>query len=47
LRSRLSGFVATKERYMLMVAPKRSIAEFDPILDASAWRFPLSDHDAF
>jgi N-acetylglutamate synthase-like GNAT family acetyltransferase len=44
---REAGYLETKERYVLMVAPKRAIAEGDPILDASAWRFPLSDHDAF
>lgn len=42
-----AGYFETNERYVLMVAPKRSIADDDPILDAKAWRFPLSDHDAF
>jgi N-acetylglutamate synthase-like GNAT family acetyltransferase len=44
---RWAGYLDTRERYVLMVAPKRSIDDRDPILDASAWRFPLSDHDAF
>ncbi|HLT37462.1 MAG TPA: hypothetical protein VK034_14315, partial [Enhygromyxa sp.] len=44
---RLAGYLDTGERYLLMVAPKRSIADGDPILDAGAWRFPSSDHDAF
>jgi hypothetical protein len=42
-----SGYVETPERYVLMIAPKRDLADDDPLLDASAWRFPLSDHDAF
>ena len=46
-RLRLSGYIETPERYVLMVAPKRGLADDDPLLDASAWRFPLSDHDAF
>src|SRR5690606_38074498 len=33
---REAGYLPSKERYVLMVAPKRSIADDDPILDASA-----------
>jgi len=44
---RAAAYLDTGERYVLMVAPKRAIAAGDPILDPSAWRLPLSDHDAF
>jgi hypothetical protein len=44
---RHAGYLDAGERYVLMVAPKRAITDDDPLLDAGAWRFPLSDHDAF
>lgn len=44
---RRAGFLATRERYTLVLWPKAALTRWPALAEPDRWRFALADHDAF